>query len=80
LISARAIDGDAFLNGQLPPSVDRVTVTYSDHTRSTVNPIDSFLAFPIPASELAHGDLFVALRAYDHAGKQIDQRRLHIRP
>jgi hypothetical protein len=79
LISAAASGADVFLNGQLPPTVARVTVTYPGGSSASIAPIDDFLVYPIPKGRLAnHNAIVVALRAYDADGNQIDQRGLRV--
>jgi hypothetical protein len=68
--------GDAFLTGQVPPSVASVRVTFADHTGTSVAPISGFVVYAIPSAHVVDGRVFVGLAAYDASGRELDRRGL----
>jgi hypothetical protein len=69
---------DVFVTGELPPSVDLVAITLPDGIVAKVAPIDGFVMYAVPGRFVQGRRLFLALRAFDANGKQIDQRGVHI--
>jgi hypothetical protein len=79
LLAAQQSGGDYFLAGQVPDSVAKVQVRFSDGVSKIVDPTDGFALMAIPAAETLGDSLFVELRAYDRSGKEIAKRRLKVR-
>ena len=75
-LAADHVGTDVFVTGQLPPSVDLVTVTLPDGTVAKVAPIEGFVMYAVPSRFVQGRRLFLALSAFDASGKQIDQRGL----
>jgi hypothetical protein len=70
---------DAFLTGQVPPSVASVRVTFADGAGTTVHPLSGFVVYPIPSEHVVDGRVFVALTAYDASGRELDRSGLRSR-
>ena len=75
-LAADHVGTDVFVTGQLPPSVDLVTVTLPDGTVAKVAPIEGLVMYAVPSRFVQGRRLFLALSAFDASGKQIDQRGL----
>src|SRR5439155_365559 len=73
-LAADHVGTDVFVTGQLPPSVDLVTVTLPDGTVAKVAPIEGLVMYAVPSRFVQGSRLFLALHAFDASGKQIDQR------
>ena len=78
VLNPSAIGTDLFLTGQLPASVDLVTVTYPDGSVAKVEPIDGFVVYAVPSRFYNGGGLFLALRAFAADGNQIDLRGIRV--
>jgi hypothetical protein len=71
--------GNAFLIGQVPPSVASIRVTFADGAGTSVRPISGFVVYPIPSEHVVEGRVFVALTAYDASGRELDRSSLRSR-
>jgi hypothetical protein len=72
------VAGDAFLTGPLRPDVASVTLTYANGEMVTVKPVAGFMMYAIPSRFVHDGRVFVAVRALDADGKQIDERGIRV--
>jgi hypothetical protein len=76
--NAHSSGGDVFLTGELPPQVASLTLTYAGGETAKVEPIEGFLLYAVPSSFVQGGQFFVAVRAFDAGGKQIDERGIAV--
>jgi hypothetical protein len=79
LLNAQHSGGDYFLAGQVPASVAKVQVRFSDGVSKIIDPTDGFALMAIPAAEAVGDSFFVELRAYDRNGVEIAKRGLKVR-
>jgi hypothetical protein len=77
-VDGTRIGNDAFLTGPLSPDVASVTLTYANGELVTVKPVAGFIMYAIPSRFVDDGRVFVAVRALDADGKQIDERGIRV--
>lgn len=75
-LTADHVGTDVFVTGQVPPPVDLATITLPDGTVAKVAPISGFVVYAVPGRFVQGSRLFLALRAFDASGNEIDHRGL----
>lgn len=79
LLGAQRSRDDFFIAGQVPETVAKVEVHFSDGHTKTVDTSDGFALMPIPATETVADSFFVELRAYDETGREMAKRGLQVK-
>jgi hypothetical protein len=69
---------DVFITGQVTSEIATVELRFGDGATAVVHPLAGHVVYALPADELQHTEVFVALTARDASGREVARRGLRI--